>query len=408
MWPLVLILMLLGGEPADAEAPPVVSLQTIDGRQLDGALVALDRQQVQLRHDDQNEQIPVAQLLAASPIERPAGTRSAPAAMAVVVRLVDGSQLGGAEVTSAQDGLQLKRDGDSQVQIPLSAVAWMRFPAASPDIGADWERILALDAGADVLVVRKENSLDYHEGIVRGVRPDVVEFELDGEVLPVKRAKIEGIRYFNRAGRQLPDAVCRVVCSGGTQLAAADWTLHGSQLAVKTPAGLEIELPWKTIERLDFSQGKIVYLSDLDWDPQLYEREAYFGGRQPIDEGLDLYPPQRDQALDGGPLQLDARPFAKGLAIHSRTRLVYRLPGDYRRFMATAGIDDRTGSQGAVRLVIEGDGRELYAADIAGSDAAQPLDLDITGVKRLSILVDFGGDLDISDHLDLAEARIVK
>ena len=43
-----------------------------------------------------------------------------------------------------------------------------------------------------------------------------------------------------------------------------------------------------------------------------------------------------------------------------------------------------------------------------GSEPAKPLDLDVSGVRRLTILVDFGENLDTADHLDLAEARLVK
>ena len=36
------------------------------------------------------------------------------------------------------------------------------------------------------------------------------------------------------------------------------------------------------------------------------------------------------------------------------------------------------------------------------------INIDITGVRRLSILVDFGQQLDIADHLHLCNARITK
>jgi hypothetical protein len=47
-------------------------------------------------------------------------------------------------------------------------------------------------------------------------------------------------------------------------------------------------------------------------------------------------------------------------------------------------------------------------SDVRGSDPPQNLDLDVAGVRDLEILVDFGGDLDIADHLDLADAKVVK
>jgi hypothetical protein len=36
------------------------------------------------------------------------------------------------------------------------------------------------------------------------------------------------------------------------------------------------------------------------------------------------------------------------------------------------------------------------------------LTLDLQGVKRLTVLVDFGEDLDVADHLNLCEAKLVE
>ena len=88
--------------------------------------------------------------------------------------------------------------------------------------------------------------------------------------------------------------------------------------------------------------------------------------------------------------------------------MVYRLPGRFGRFKAIVGIDDSVRPNGNVRLVISGDDRVLLEATIDGSDEPKPVDLDISGVRRLRILVDFGQRLDVADHLDLCEARIVK
>ena len=72
------------------------------------------------------------------------------------------------------------------------------------------------------------------------------------------------------------------------------------------------------------------------------------------------------------------------------------------------GIDDRVGNLGSVELMIRGDNRELYSGKIAGKDEPIEIDADLAGVRRLTILVDFGDDLDVADHLNLCEARIVK
>ena len=100
--------------------------------------------------------------------------------------------------------------------------------------------------------------------------------------------------------------------------------------------------------------------------------------------------------------------FARGLAIHSRTEINYRLTDDYRTFQALVGIDPAMGENGHVELVILADGKQLYRQAISGKDDARSIELDLTGVKRLTILVDFGEQLDIGDHLLLCNARLTK
>mgnify|MGYP003493769952 CR=1 FL=1 len=64
--------------------------------------------------------------------------------------------------------------------------------------------------------------------------------------------------------------------------------------------------------------------------------------------------------------------------------------------------------RGDVHVVIQGDGKTLLETDVKGSDNPQPVDLDVSGIRDLDILVDFGADLDISDHLDLCDAKVIK
>jgi len=87
-----------------------------------------------------------------------------------------------------------------------------------------------------------------------------------------------------------------------------------------------------------------------------------------------LFQPRVDRALFGGPLQLPreangratpAWPYAKGLAIHSRTKIVYRLPREFRSFSAIAGIDSRVRPAGNVRLV-SGDWNRAYLDEMEG------------------------------------------
>lgn len=76
--------------------------------------------------------------------------------------------------------------------------------------------------------------------------------------------------------------------------------------------------------------------------------------------------------------------------------------------MALAGIEPADAASGNVALTIFGDDRMLTESTIAGNCRPLPLELDVAGVKRLKIVVDYGQNLDTGDWLNLCNARIVK
>jgi hypothetical protein len=238
------------------------------------------------------------------------------------------------------------------------------------------------------------------------VTDQTVEFELEGEKVPVRRSKVFGLVVHHASGRELPEAMGVLHDRSGSTWTLRSLALAGDQIEWTTLLGVKQKRPLAAVARLDFSRGKVVYLSDLK--PDSVQWVPFFGMGRELPTRAAWYAPRQDQNLQSGPLQIDGKRYAKGLAMHSRTELVYRLADRYRRFVAVVGIDDTARPRGNVRLVISGDDRVLFEAVVAGTDVPKPIELDMTGVRRLSILADFGDDLDVGDHLDLCEARLLK
>ncbi|MCH8146858.1 MAG: NPCBM/NEW2 domain-containing protein, partial [Planctomycetes bacterium] len=81
----------------------------------------------------------------------------------------------------------------------------------------------------------------------------------------------------------------------------------------------------------------------------------------------------------------------------------------YERFAATIGIDDFVRPGGSVVFRVIGDGRVLFeSGEITGRDAPRAIRVDMVGVKLLTLLVDLGEGLDLSDHADWAGARLIR
>src|SRR5262249_10890293 len=146
------------------------------------------------------------------------------------------------------------------------------------------------------------------------------------------------------------------------------------------------------------SRDKLAYLSDLEPIHVVdTSRLVRFEGRR------------LDRNVDDGPIRLGGERYAKGLALFSRTELVYDIGGRYREFKAVVGIDDLVSGGDPQPLVkIEGDGRELFSGVIMRRDKPKALTLDIKGVRQLRIVVSSLGETDLGDHVDLADARVTK
>ena len=396
MWSILFVSLL-------AAAGPTFQVEVLSGDSVVGTIEQLDADRVTVQTAQGAVSLETEQIAGLSARATPATAQVLPS---VWVELVDGSRLFAADY-SARDALAtVTGPGGEVTELPTRDVRAVRLQPHTDAIAAEWSRILDSHVDSDLVVIRKADSIDYHRGVLGDVTDKIVQFDLDGELLPVKRAKVQGIIYYQSAGRSLPDPVCRVTEADGSCWQAQSIGLEGGNLHWTTPLGLEITRPPSEVLRIDFSQGKIVYLSDLEPESRVWT--PYFGSGSVLPALAEFFAPREDRGLDLGPLELDGKQYHKGLALHSRTSLMYRLPGRFRRFKATVGIDDRVRPRGNVRLVIRGDDRVLLETTVAGADPAQSVDLDIGGVRRLAILVDYGDDLDVADHLDLCDARIVK
>ena len=91
--------------------------------------------------------------------------------------------------------------------------------------------------------------------------------------------------------------------------------------------------------------------------------------------------------------------------------MTFTLNGNYRRFESLVGLDERTGQGGSVRIavLVDGHAKDLGAAkEISSTAGPRFLQVDITGGKELTLVVEFGPGGDIRDHVDWTDARVIK
>lgn len=381
-----------------AEPAPVgqqFELTTLSGRRQTGALTELSTDSASLTAGGKSSKVPLAEVLDI----RALGAKGAAAAAdprRPELTLTDGSHLYFTGLRVNDRGAQVETATLGKCDVPLNSLASIRFTVIEPQLTDAWHELAARELTRDMLVIRKGNVLDHLDGTVGTVDNVGIHFVIDGEDVALKREKIFGIVYARR-NAEVGKPVCEVTATGGDfiRVQSAQWS--GRQLKAALVGGAPIVIPGDQILTLDFSLGKVRYLSQLE--PREVKYTPFF------DQIWTYY---RDRPRDGGMLRLGNKEYARGLWIHSRTLLKYRLNGDFRRFQAVMGIDQAVAPLGNVHVVISGDDKVLHQSDVRGSDSPLNLDLDIAGVRELEILVDFGGDLDIADHLDLADAKVIK
>jgi|HubBroStandDraft_6_1064221.scaffolds.fasta_scaffold26283_4 hypothetical protein len=385
----------LGGAAEPAPAGLQFELTTLSGRRQAGVLSELSSESASLTAAGKSARFPLAEVLDIRVIG-PKGATAAADARRPELALSDGSHLFFSGLRVSVSGAQVETANLGKFALPLNSLASIRFTAIDPQIADAWRELAARELTRDMLVLRKGNVLDHLDGTVGAIDDVGIHFVIDGEDVTLKREKIFGVVYARR-NAEVGKPVCEVTSAGGDFVKVQNAQWADGQLKVGILGGAQIAIPGEQIVTLDFSLGKVRYLSQLE--PREVKYTPFF------DQVWTYY---RDRPRDGGMLRLGNKEYARGLWIHSRTLLKYRLNAEYRRFQAVMGIDQAVAPLGNVHVVISGDEKVLHQSDVRGTDPPLNLDLDIAGVRELEILVDFGGDLDIADHLDLADAKVIK
>jgi alpha-galactosidase len=134
-------------------------------------------------------------------------------------------------------------------------------------------------------------------------------------------------------------------------------------------------------------------------------------------DSLDVATVQQDwgqaranRSVDNHPLSIGGRGFERGIGTHANSEWTIELAGGAAGFHAMVGVDDEPcGGAGTVVFVVLGDGKELARTPTMHlKDAASPIDVDVKGVKTLSLIVEDAGDGINYDHADWADARLTR
>lgn len=385
-----------------------VEATPLAGPPIQGELLSVTAQQLQVQTTDGVKSFPLKSLRQVSVV----GSEPTSVANPVQVELLDGSRLVASRfAVTGSDSVATVSGAAAKGPANRLRHVLFRDLSKEPMLKMDWEALLQRRLQGDSLAFTRESDdaliLEHLEGAIGDVDDESVAFSYQGDVLKPKRTKVVGLVYLT-VDRELPAALGIVHLTDGSALQAAELTWENDRLQATLASGWSLELPGSAIKSFEFAASNTVYLSELE--PTSITCEPYFG--VVLDSERQGYLPRMDEDHRGKPLKLaDQEESLKGLAVRSHTTLVYRFDKPYKRLRATAGIAEYI-LNGDVNphlvLKIATDRKVLLEEEITGDTEPLEIDLDLAGVQRLTIEVQYGKAQDIADFLHLCNVRLTK
>lgn len=337
------------------------------------------------------------------------------------IRLVDGSILLVDDfVVSEERVLQVLAEGEAKNQLAIRNISSLALVPVTQELSDRWQQLSeSTDQTSDWLIFDREGSLDFIEGSAGMISADSVTFRLPDRSAEAPRQRVSGVAFFHPVTRTLPNPIALMSLVNGSQinLRSLQRDTQEDYFLVTTVCGAELRLHANEIFKVDFAALRFQYLSRLapstvDWKP-IFFSETIFEYQSQLNR------PRFDRSFTNQPLGLEFRApqdpgsavrvesFEHGIAVKGGTRIVFPLQGRYARLEGWVGFSPDAPLDGQVNLIISGDGRTILQQVLKHeTDQPIPLDLDINGVERLTLRVDYQDGRNIGDILHFCDLKV--
>jgi alpha-galactosidase len=112
--------------------------------------------------------------------------------------------------------------------------------------------------------------------------------------------------------------------------------------------------------------------------------------------------------VTGKPLTIGTQVYDKGIGVHARSSLTFAADKKWDTLAATIGLDAGAGGKGDCVFVVVADGQPIFSRRMRGTDPPHELQLPITGREQITLLVEPGEGLDMADHANWCDVRLLK
>ena len=380
--------------PVVASASDIVVL--IDGTRHEGTVASIDKDGV-VKGPGLAEGIRLSEVR-----EIARDNKLSPATEHLVLYLFGGGQIIAEQVTIEDEKCAVTLKSGKKLDLPMSAIAGVRT-LSDPKKIADLRNTDALRASApdpgtkDILFIVTKGKVAPVRGIFERLTADEIEFVYNDKKRDVERSRSFG--FVLAHVKDAPDLAGHVKVSlvDGSQIWCHIEEFKDDKLAVKLPADVDVAISWGDVVRLDVRNDRLVFVSDLT--PTAVQQ-------QPIVAFPRRW--QRNRNILGHVLQLGEQQYTNGIGVQPLTNLTYARPDGFDTLAATVGIDAVSKGRGDCEFVVLAGEKELIRKRVRGGEKPVELRVSVAGHADITLRVEAGADLDLSDYANWCDVRFIK
>lgn len=383
------------------------------GAAVKGEIVSVSDKELVYQAGDKKVTRPISEILkidyrpvAAAPVGQPYS----------LVELTDGTQVMAETVALKGKTFEVKLLSGPAMKLPVEQVANVLLSAAKEEHRREWKTRVLNTRGREAIVVKKNEAISSIECVLGEGDADgtklafAVTIEDKTEQYSRPLSTLHGIIFKNVLDPKAAPAVSKLLDTLGNVVMVTTVAAKDGGLEVTTPAGAKIEFKAAQMARLDYTPGKLDYLSDLV--PTIVDKSNV-----DEDEGKrDQWHVYKDTNAYLKALSVEGTAYSRGLLLKPYAELLYDLRGSYRTFEAVVGLDDAVGGvedRGKpmpATLVIEADGKELASVTIAAEPGkrSKKLTLNVKDVQKLKVVVKGVEEPDFGGFVALGDAKVRK
>jgi len=377
---------------ANAQSLGSVTIEKFDGTSLTATLDSIDE-----NGKLSGKQIPADLSLGDILTIKTANKSSQIPTDSIIVRLANGGQLSIRDPRITAETLSFQSNsGLSKISLQsVRAIVWSTAPEIDTAIAKP-------SADEDTVFVQTNDGLRALSGVIEGLDGEQLQINYQNESRKIGRDKIKAIVMADLGLPKPAGLAATLTLTDGSNIIGVIKEMNAGTLTLQLAGSNTLDIDVTYLSSFSIRSDRLLFLSDID--PVSVDQRTEFALQRPW---------QKDRSIENHPLTLrmgkseTITEFRKGLGTQAFTELVFE-NDSFDRFMATVGIDTETRGRGDCEVVVRGDSIKLWSGRIAGNGLPVDLDLDITGMKKIALVVYPGNDFDLADHCNWVNARFAR